>query len=86
MLGWRRCGTHTHTHTRALTHTHKQRQSLYTHTHTHTMWPLKGVSVPDSHRLSRQLIVKVHHGTVRRTGLVKGEMEDFIGVFCSIYQ
>lgn len=49
------------------------------------MWTLKGVSVPDSHRLSRQFIVKVLYGTVERTGLAKGEMVGFIAIFCSIY-
>ena len=76
-----RTHTHTHTHTHARTHAR-----THTHTHTHTMRALKGVSVPDSHRLSRQLIARVHYGTVERTGLVKGEMEGFITVFfCSIY-
>lgn len=37
--------------------------------------------MPDSHRLSRQLIDKVHDGTVERAGMVRGEMKGFIAVF-----
>lgn len=47
--------THTYTHTSV---------PPYTHTRTHTIDPLKGVSVPDSHRLHGQLIIRVHCRTV----------------------